>query len=405
MSNVSVLICDIGGTNIRFGIYKKNQEKNLDFDGKYPCVQFRSFEEAVALYLKGKKEKPTLCVIGAAGELNESATEILGTNTPWKTSIPKLKAAFPFFKHVRLVNDFALQGWALSELDSTQYMPLFSDKNIPLTKGKIVVIGPGTGLGTCLIMTEGKKKSEIYTSEAGHCTIPHVDFGNSDDNALRDNVLKIIKQYEKEKGLTPVVEHIVSGTGITNLYHAIHDGYIPTSAKKRLPSETIEKYAQAGDPSALKTFQFFSAYLGAHTGSLIATTKTKHVFFCGGLMMSPWIIHQLETTPDFMHQLTSRSLLSNAMRRVHFSVSKNRDMAKLGAVVRARQLLDLDATEKTNAAATRNLLAKLGILEKLIEREAPSAKKEMASLICAVSRYERTQKLKEAYPHRNRIRM
>ena len=120
--------------------------------------------------------------------------------------------------------------------------------------------------------------------------------------------------------------------------------------------------------------------------------------------MSPWIIHQLETTPDFMHQLTSRALLSNAMKQVHFSVSQNRDMAKLGAVVRARQLLDLDATEKTNEAATRNLLKKLSILEKLVEKEAPFAQKEMTSLICAVSRYERTQKLKEAYPHRERIK-
>ena len=50
----SVLICDIGGTNVRFGLYDRQQGDNVVFDGKYKCVEFSSFEEAVGKYLKKK---------------------------------------------------------------------------------------------------------------------------------------------------------------------------------------------------------------------------------------------------------------------------------------------------------------------------------------------------------------
>lgn len=91
-----VLICDIGGTNVRFGLYSKNGPRFIDFARKYKCVDFSSFEEAVGKYLKEKKIHPVLCVIGVAGNMNETEDEITETNTPWKASIPKLKAQFPF---------------------------------------------------------------------------------------------------------------------------------------------------------------------------------------------------------------------------------------------------------------------------------------------------------------------
>ena len=46
----NVLICDIGGTNVRFGLYNRNQGDEVTFDGKYKCVEFSSFEEAVGTY-------------------------------------------------------------------------------------------------------------------------------------------------------------------------------------------------------------------------------------------------------------------------------------------------------------------------------------------------------------------
>ena len=58
-----VLICDIGGTNVRFGLYRENQEGLVAFDGKYKCADFSSFEQAVERYFQDSKLKnyPLIC--------------------------------------------------------------------------------------------------------------------------------------------------------------------------------------------------------------------------------------------------------------------------------------------------------------------------------------------------------
>ena len=385
-----VLISDIGGTNVRFGLYEEDQTEIVNFDGKYKCADFKSFEQAVLFYLKEKQVKPTLCVIGAAGNMNEYTGEILSTNTPWKASIPKLQAKCPFFKHICMVNDFALQGWALSEMEPSQYRSLFSHHcPVHLTQGKVVVIGPGTGLGTCLIMQNDQKPQTIYTSEAGHSTLPYVDFQNRQDNRDRNKLLKILKAYYAQKNQTPVTEHIVSGTGITNMYHAFKDGMIPSEKAKRIGSEKIEELAKAGDKTALKTFRFFNAYLGAHSGTLAAATKTECIFFCGGLMASPWILNQLENSPEFMQQFTARAGMSEAMHHVRFVASLYRDMSTLGAVVRAKKLIETTRNEQEKRNANQNILYTLATLELFVQENCPEALKNVRKVKTAIQRQQR----------------
>lgn len=388
-----VLICDIGGTNVRFGFYTENQNNDVKFDGKYKCAEFTSFESAVLHYLNGKSQKPTLCVIGAAGNIDEYNGEVLTTNTPWKASISKLKAKCPFLKHIRLVNDFALQGWALSELTSDQYRSVFKkDISVNLTQGPIVIIGPGTGLGTCLILQDGKHPQTIYTSEAGHSTMPYVDFNNTMDN--RDNILllQILKEYYATKGQTPVTEHIISGTGISNIYHAFKDGFIPTEKSQRISSEKIEELTQNGDKTALKTFKWFNAYLGAHAGTMAATTKTQKIFFCGGLMASEWVIKQLETSQDFMNQFIPRAGMTDAMKSVSFLVSLYRDMATLGAVSRAKHLIEITKNEQEKRQANHDIINSLAILQEVINNmQSPEAMKCFRKVRKSVERYQDAQ--------------
>ena len=138
--------------------------------------------------------------------------------------------------------------------------------------------------------------------------------------------------------------------------------------------------------------------MGAHAGSLAATTKTKHIFFCGGLMASPWVLNQMEKSDDFMKQFTERAALSVAMNSVHFSASLYRDMSTLGAVVRAKRLLDLNDTEKAKASANRDLLFKLTTLQALVEEEGgPEAFKTMKKLIRSVEKFKKAQQGRGAY--------
>lgn len=389
-SEKNVLICDIGGTNVRFGIYTSGQNDTVKFDGKYKCTQFTSFEEGVGFYLNQKKAHPKLCVIGAAGGMDPDGKKIVVTNTPWKADVDALKKSFPFFDHIRLENDFALQGWALSGLKQDQYRPVFSDKNMTLKKGNIVVIGPGTGLGSCFLTQRGRKAQEIHTAESGHATLPHVDFHNRDLNRCRDRVLSGLSDFYSPK--TPVVEHIVSGTGISNVYHLCTSYTIPADKRDRISAEEVEHLAQQGDKKALMTFQIFNSYMGAHAGTLAVTLKSNHIFFCGGLMASPWVLGNLETTPEFMKQFTARAALTESMKEVHFSASLYRDMSTLGAVVRAKQLLDLKRTEDKKERAAGNLLNKLKALQAAVRMEGgEKAHRGIKTVISAIEQYQKAE--------------
>lgn len=393
-----VLICDIGGTNVRFGLYTEGEGEKVNFDAKYKCDQFTSFEQAVSYYLSTQNKQPTLCVIGAAGNIDEYNGEVLTTNTPWKASAPKLKAQFPFFRHIRLVNDFALQGWALGELTPEQYRPIFRKENSSdFSQGQVVIIGPGTGLGTCLILQNGKHPQTIYTSEAGHSTLPYIEFSNEVDNEDNRKLLRILNEHYAQRGTKPVMEHIVSGTGITNVYHAFRDGFIPTQKSQRVSSEEIETLANRGDVIALKTFKFFNAYLGAHTGSMASTTKAQNVFFCGGLMSSPYVLHLLEESEDFKQQFINRAGMTDAMKNVQFSASCYRDMATLGLVVRSKHLIETTKSEEEKKQANYDIVMSLAIMQAFIETNCPEVRPYMKKVERAIERFKDAQ-TKEIHP-------
>ena len=387
-----VLICDIGGTNVRFGLYKENQKDLVTFDGKYKCADFPSFEAAVQKYFSEHKpsKHPELCVIGAAGDIDERFGKIIATNTPWKADTEKLRQAFPFIKKAQLVNDFALQGWALADMTSDQYTPLFNSKSdVDLSNGKVVVIGPGTGLGSCVIMPSSNSKQNVYTSEAGHSTIPLVTFERAQDEALNQKVVNTITAHYRTNGQRAITEHLVSGTGIVNIYHALKDGHIPTKREERMPSEEIERLAQNGDENALKTFDIFNAYLGAHAGTMVATTKTETIFFCGGVMASPWIRNYLQETPHFKTQFIPRSGLTEAMKKVHIYASEYRDMSTLGAVVYAKNMIAEKKGEEKKIQADKDMLHLLHYMQSFIEANCPQVQQEMKKIVSAVRKMQK----------------
>ena len=396
-NNQSVLICDVGGTNVRFGIYQDNQPEPVTFNGKYKCAYFPYFEAALAQYRHDAKLDvlPAFCLIGAAGDIDEQRGIVLATNTPWHTDISKVQQTFPSIKKIKLVNDFALQGWALTGLQSTQYHPLFDSHNTPdLKRGKVVLIGPGTGLGSCLIMPSDHQGQNVYTSEAGHNTIPYVVFPKPEDQLMNKEMLQIITQHYQAKGQQAVTEHLVSGTGLSNIFHALRDKQIPTEAKQRVPAEQIEMAAQHGDPIALKTFDFFNAYLGAHAGSMVATTKTDTLFFCGGVMASPWVRKNLEATSYFQDQFIPRSGLTQAMKRVKIYVSNYRDMSTLGAKVFAQNMLKEHKNQQMQTQNEQTMLHFLYYLQTFVDAHCPSVKTQMKDVVSAVQTFHNKQNSK-----------
>ena len=103
MSETSLLIGDIGGTNARFAL------TNHDMEGYHEerilkCADYESSESAISAFLEmTKAPAPTVICLAAAGPAKEGEVDL--TNNHWLLRESSLKKQFDV-THARLLNDF-----------------------------------------------------------------------------------------------------------------------------------------------------------------------------------------------------------------------------------------------------------------------------------------------------------
>lgn len=365
-----VLMVDIGGTNVRFGVYTDGQEENK-YDISYEVAQFKTFVEAIEQYLKDKNlygkpnNKIRGIVIGAAGGISPDKRRVTASNTPWKADLDEVQKAFPQIKYTALDNDFVIQGHAIRQLAEYQYNSFMGSKKITdLSSHKVLVVGPGTGLGHCIV--EGH---HVTASEAGHMTLP--DMVDIQDKQIAQDY-QIVRAFLKEKKPKGVVaEHILSGTGIRNVYQALKE-HETGQEQEFISAREVESLAQAGDPIALRSFNVFSACLGAHVGNVASHTLCDTVFFNGGFLSAPWIQNYLQQNrEEFDYQLTHRAGMTEPMKNLTFAVTNYRNMGELGSIAQAQDLISEYKGDKEHRREVMLTLRLLESVHKILEKQLP----------------------------------
>lgn len=145
------LVGDIGGTNSRLEIIDASSTliKRLDV----LTADYHSFAELLTHFLQGLKIEPHH-IFGAvcfASKILQNKT-VTNANYKWEqTDGDAIKHKFGL-KGMVLLNDFEACGYAVPILDKKQIISL-TNQEIPSFTGnlKIMLVGPGTGLGVCLL--------------------------------------------------------------------------------------------------------------------------------------------------------------------------------------------------------------------------------------------------------------
>jgi glucokinase len=136
----------------------------------------------------------------------------------------------------------------------------------------MIIMGPGTGLGTAALIPAGDHYTPIST-EAGH-----IRFAPANQDEW-EHIASVLSRFY------PFVsfEHLLSGPGLVNLYHArcISSG---ASYKPCQPADVVNQ-ARGGDAICKQALSDFAAILGGFASHMaLAYNALGGVYLTGGVL-------------------------------------------------------------------------------------------------------------------------
>ncbi len=168
---MTFLACDLGGTKVLLGLFKKDLNNNspkLIFKKKYISSDWDSFERLLEDFLINECKNirhPTSACFAVAGPLSNNNAKII--NLSWNISGNELQKKFNF-KSCELINDFAVQIYGIPYLKKNQYYTIQNGTGYEGANNNLhAVVGAGTGLGIAKGIISGNKV-EVLASEGGH---------------------------------------------------------------------------------------------------------------------------------------------------------------------------------------------------------------------------------------------
>lgn len=275
----SLLAGDIGGTNARFALVSPDRvgfEKALTLK----CADFPSSVAAIEHYLdEVTASRPEAICLAAAGPVVGDTIKV--TNNHWTLSANDIGRQLETGR-VRLLNDFEAIAWSIPHLDE-QYLEAVgqvSQTPLPDDVFSVAIVGPGTGLGTGGLLRRDGRLIPIV-GEGGH-------IGFAPKSKVQIDVLEVLR----EKFERVCIERLVSGSGIENIYWALH--VLRGDRQQQLSAEDVFAAAQDGtDPVAADATQLFFEILGQVAGDVALVLGAQDgVYLAGGIVKRyPEMLH------------------------------------------------------------------------------------------------------------------
>jgi len=342
---MNFLACDLGGTKVLLGIYKKDvndDSSRLIFKKKYLSSNWDSFELILEDFLKNECKNithPSTACFAVAGPLSNNNTKIM--NLSWNISGNKLKNKFKF-EQCELINDFAVQIYGIPFLKKNQYSTIQNGSQSEGTNNDLhAIVGAGTGLGIARGLISGNKV-KVLASEGGH-----VEYSPKSKSEWE---LKIwLKNYLKVERIS--CERIISGTGLSSIAewrlskpdaqnHPLQQ-YLNKiknidAARKELP-EKICNLSKEGDQIMIEVERI---WLGAYA-SLLGDVALQELCF-GGLWISGGTAskHFKNFKSDlFLKQFFDKGRLKDILKTIPMKIILDEEFGLFSAACRAKMLL------------------------------------------------------------------
>ena len=229
LAGVSVVLCgDLGGTNSRLELFRVEDPRGLDASALHQVGKIQplskctykndnvegNFTDLLHQFLRDSNLPLFELVAGClavAGPVSKD--RVVFTNLCWVIDARSLEDEFEMPRgSMRLVNDFAANGYGVVTLEASDYDEISPHGPIVPTVGApVACVGAGTGLGETFATsseTSGGLIYDAWPSEGGH-----VAFAPRDDLQC-ELLLHLMGKFHGRVS----TERVVSGKGIVNVY-------------------------------------------------------------------------------------------------------------------------------------------------------------------------------------------
>jgi len=338
------LAADVGGTHVRVGLVM------ADASGAGPVhvAHYRSYRGAewadlatVLGHFIGELAGTGLpdgfrlkhCVVASAGYVVDD--RVVSENLPWPVSIRDIRERLGITQ-LEIINDFAAVAWGTQCVDPGE-MHAIIDAPPPPADGPVLVMGPGTGLGSAVLLpgTPGTRATYVLRTEAGHAALAP---GNARERA-------ILEALARDRPYV-AIEDALSGPGLLNLYRVICT-LENRQAQLSTPAAITHAAGTAGDVDAVEAVQVFCGLLGSFVGDLVLLYgATGGVYLAGGILSQ---ILPLLRSSSFAGRYFNKGVMRTYLQQVPVHLIEHGQLGVIGA---ALWYLQERCKDRTGAAST-----------------------------------------------------
>jgi len=312
------LAADVGGTHARIGLVSEHPDGNrpvtvLQYH-RYACAEWPSLT-AVLQDFVGQLDH-TLhvdsCAVASAGYVLGDA--IVNDNLPWPVSIRDIRDSLGI-EQLAVINDFEAVAYATQFLSQADTTPVIETSAAPTT-GPVLVMGPGTGLGSAVLLP-GQPHATVLPTEAGQIALAP---GN-------EREIEILRLLNRGRDYVSY-EHALSGPGLLNLYRAICELRLQAPTLT-VPSQVTQAALEQSDAAAIEALDVFCGMLGGFVGDLALLYGARGgVFLAGGILPQ---IRDVLLTSNFRQRFFNKGVMRPFLQTVPVRLMEHGQLGVIGA--------------------------------------------------------------------------
>jgi len=326
------LAADVGGTHARIGLVSREADGSrpvtvLQYH-RYACAEWPSLTAVLQDFVSqlDASVQVNRCAVASAGYVLGDA--IVNDNLPWPVSIRDIRDSLGI-EQLAVVNDFEAVAYAtqfLSHADTTAVI----DTEAAPAEGPVLVMGPGTGLGSAVLLP-GQPHATVLATEAGQIALAPGD----------EREIEILRYLARDRAYVSF-EHALSGPGLLNLYRALcalrHQAPVLT-----LPSQVTHSALERSDAAAVEALEVFCGLLGSFVGDLCLLYGARGgVFLAGGILPQ---IRDVLLTSSFRRRFFNKGVMRAFLQQVPVRLMEHGQHGVIGAAG-----LFLDSQQREDAA-------------------------------------------------------
>jgi glucokinase len=310
-----LLAGDVGGTKTFLGLFTRAPHRPAPFAvASFPTLEYDGLVPMIRDFLRtqpgGEPHIDAACFGVAGPVLNDTAWM---TNVPWKVDGRAVALEFGL-AHVHLLNDLVSIAHSVAVLHPEELHVL--QEGEPNLAGNAALLAAGTGMGQSFLFNDGRRLVPA-PSEGGH----------SDFAARNEREWQLVRWLTERYGRAEV-EMVISGIGLTNLYHFTH-GEQPCEPPPDLPKVASERARDGSCPHCLEAMTLFVSAYGAEAGNLaVRTVATRGLYIGGGI--APKNLDLL-SRPSFLSSFSEKGPMTELLQTIPIKVIKNPQAGLLGA--------------------------------------------------------------------------